>query len=180
MARSCRQELDTPTVRCRNYLATWLKVPGADEAAATVRTQFISEQRKPLHRSTVISCSRPRAPPLPCPSQLTPTCCVTPAVSLWPTREPVRGSFRTTSATGRSSILSSTPPPTRRSHLPPPRLRRQRHFDEVVTSNSGRIDAGRYRFTVFPHHRPDIGAKHHQRQLPGPSNFADSGCSGPT
>jgi len=92
-------------------IAGWLKERA--RMKPTGKTFFVSEQRKPLHRSTVNLALRKysAAASLPCSPIL--TCCATLAVSLLPIRARIRGSFRTIWGIGTFSTLSGIPPPTR-------------------------------------------------------------------
>src|SRR6202521_6402371 len=56
-------------------VSAWLKERA--RMKPTGKTFFVSEQRKPLHRSTVNLLMKLTAKPLPCPSSLIPTCCAT-------------------------------------------------------------------------------------------------------
>ena len=93
-------------------ISAWLKERA--RMKPTGKAFFVSEQRKPLHRSTVNLLMENTAKPLPCPCSLIPTCCATLAASPWPTRARIRGSFRIISDTGTFSTPSSTRRPTRR------------------------------------------------------------------
>ncbi len=92
-------------------IGAWLKERA--RMKPTGKTFFVSEQRKPLHRSTVNLALRNTAPPRPCPCSPILTCCATLAASPLPTRARIRGSFRITSGIGTFSTPSGTPPPIR-------------------------------------------------------------------
>jgi type 1 fimbriae regulatory protein FimB len=79
-----------------------------------VKAFFVSELRRPLHRSTVNLILIRAAKQPPCPSRPTPTCYAMLAASPSPTREPTPGSFRIISVTGTFSTPLGTPPATRR------------------------------------------------------------------
>lgn len=85
---------------------TRMKAPG--------RAFFLSEQRKPLHRSPLTSscANTARRPSYRWP--FIPTCCAVPAALPSPTKGQIPASFRTISGTATFSTPSATPPPTRR------------------------------------------------------------------
>lgn len=94
-------------------IKAWLKERDRMKPQAAVKTLFISEQRKPLHRSTVNLLLKTASAAASLPFAAHPTCCAMPAASPSPIKVPIRGSFRITSATGRLSTPSNTPRPTR-------------------------------------------------------------------
>jgi type 1 fimbriae regulatory protein FimB len=79
----------------------------------TGKTFFVSEQRKPLHRSTVNLALRKYSAAASLPLLAHPHCCAMPAASPLPIRARMRGSFRIISATRTFSTRSGTPPPIR-------------------------------------------------------------------
>jgi type 1 fimbriae regulatory protein FimB len=82
-------------------VSAWLKERARMKPTGT--TFFVSEQRKPLHRSTVNLALR----------KYSATCSATRAASPLPIRARTPASFRIILATGTFSTPSGTPPPTR-------------------------------------------------------------------
>jgi integrase-like protein len=93
-------------------IAAWLKQRARMKPAG--KSFFVSEQRKPLHRSTVNAALKKHSELAALPLAPTPTCCAMPAALLSPTRAPTPGSFRTISGIATFSTPSATPLPIRR------------------------------------------------------------------
>jgi site-specific recombinase XerC len=92
-------------------VSAWLKERA--RMKPTGKAFFVSEQRKPLHRSTVNLLLRKYSAAASLPLLAHPHMLRTLAVSPWSTRALIRGSFRITSDTGTFRTPSSTRPPTR-------------------------------------------------------------------